>query len=424
MKFEPIKRVNGELNLPGDKSISHRAVLFSALAEGVSEIYNLSDGEDVNSTINCIVQLGAGVEIRKNSIRISGKGFNGLSKPEKDLYACNSGTTARLLSGILAAQKFDSVITGDESLSTRPMKRVALPLAEMGGKINLSPSGTLPMRIYPAINISSIKYELPVASAQVKSAIILAGIHSEEETEIVEPIASRNHTEIMLSLPIEDKGRGKRIRCSRKNYPVSRSYRIPSDISTAMYFIVLALLTEGSELLLKNITLNETRRGGIDVLREMGGDIEIVSMGNSAGEIYGDLLVRSSRLKNINIDRKLAGIIIDEIPILSVAGMFAEGIFKIEGVEELRAKESDRIKSLCYNFGGLGVDIDESDDGFSIGGFPSKKSGEFESFGDHRIAMSFAVLSFLLEEGGKINNFGSVNISNPQFINQLKMIVR
>jgi len=419
--FNHIAKVKGELKLPGDKSISHRAVFFSSMADGKSSIKNLSDGQDVNSTINCFKQLGAVIEKKHDRIIITGRGFRGFKKPDKPLDCGNSGTTARLITGLLAAQEFQSTVTGDESLSKRPMDRVILPLSQMGGKFEAE-DYRLPVKILPAENIQPISYTLPVSSAQIKSSVILAGLHCNAETSVIENLPSRNHTEKMLGLEVRKSESGNIILVSRKNYPLPSEYFVPSDVSSAAFFAVLAMLSGKSELKIKTVTLNETRTGYLKVLEDMGAGISYENITSSSGEKFGDLIIEYSRLKNIEIPGSLIPNIIDEIPVLSVAGLFAEGNFTIKGAEELRKKESDRISSLCYNYRLLGLEVEEFHDGFSLSGEIKNKDVVFESFDDHRIAMTFAVLSLLLKDGGKVNNFRCVGISNPNFIGQLQNI--
>lgn len=423
-EFFHIKKIEGEINLPGDKSISHRAVMFLSMAEGNSLIKNLSDGEDVRSTINCFKELGIEIEDKNNELIIKGKGYRNFNKPKDELDAGNSGTTARLICGILSGQNFPVTLIGDESLSKRPMERIITPLSLMGTKFEYSENYTLPIKIIPPKNINAINYELPVASAQVKSSILLAGLFSEDETTVIESSPTRNHTETMLELPInkiEDKFY---IKSSNKYYPKAKDYFIPSDISTASFFIVLGLLVKNSNLLLKNISLNPSRTGIIDILKKMGGKIDLKNIKENSGEIFGDIEVYSSSLKNIEIEKEIIPNIIDEIPILSIAGLFADGEFSIKNAIELRNKESDRINSLVYNYKLLGVDFSEFIDGFTLSGEIKKLPEYFESFGDHRIAMTFGILSSLLKEGGKVNNFETVNISNPFFVKQLNQITR
>ena len=420
--FEHVEKINNELSLPGDKSISHRAVMFASLAGGISTIKNCSNSEDVRSTINCFSKLGCSFEETGDEIRITGKGFKGFSKPSEDLYAGNSGTTSRLICGILAAQDFESVITGDESLSLRPMKRIIEPLKLMGADISASENSTLPVTIKPSNGLHSVKYTLEVASAQVKSAILLCAVHLNKESIISENRDTRNHTEVLLNLKIEKTLNGKSIFASKLNYPEPFQLIIPSDISSAAFFIVLTLLSKNSELVIKNVSLNETRTGILKVLKEMGANIDIYNAGVEKGEKVGNITIKSSKLKNIKIPAELIPNIIDEIPILAIAGVFSEGAFEIRGAKELRVKESDRIKSLCGNFSRSGLKVAEYDDGFSVDGALENQKFEFESYGDHRIAMAFSIMSMLMKKGGTINNFECVGISNPNFLAQLKAI--
>ena len=423
-EFERVQKVTGKLSLLGDKSISHRALLISALSKGKSYIENLSSADDVKSTVNCLRQLGIEINTQKNQFVVSGNGYRGLTKPLNNLRAGNSGTTARLLSGILAAQDFYSIIEGDDSLSKRPMHRVIEPLKKMGAQITGSKKNTLPLFLKPANNLKSIKYELQIASAQVKSAILFTGLHIEDITEVIETKQSRDHTENLLDLD-QKKEQGKFItRVSLNNYPAAKEYFIPGDISSAMYFIVLTLLTKDSEIKIKNISLNKTRIAPIDLLRKMGAKIDVDIKFESQREKYGDIVVRSSELKNVKIGMEIIPQIIDEIPILAVAGLFAEGKFEINNASELRVKESDRIKSFCANISYLGVEVDEYNDGFALSGTIKNLNPTFKSFCDHRIAMTFSVLSCLLNDGGKVEGFESVSISNPEFLYQLRKISR
>ncbi len=421
-QFKKIERIKGELELRGDKSISHRAVMFAAMANGVSVICNCSDSEDVRSTMDCLEKLGCKFEFLDDSIKVNGKGFKGFSKPENDLYAGNSGTTARLMSGILAAQDFESVITGDESLSKRPMGRIVEPLKVFGSDISVSEKGIMPINIKPSSTLKAVNYKLQVASAQVKSALILCAIHLDEESVIIEAIPTRNHTEKLLGLRTEKDSSGTKIFVSKKNYPQPFEITVPSDISSAAFFIVLALLTRNSEIVIKNVSLNETRTGVIDILKQMGGIIEVENLIESKGEKVGDLRVFSSNLKNISIPETIIPNIIDEIPILAVAGAFAEGNFRITGAKELRVKESDRIKSLCQNFARAGLIVTELEDGFELDGKASIENIIFDSCGDHRIAMAFGVMSMLMENGSSVNEFECVGVSNPNFVEQINFL--
>jgi 3-phosphoshikimate 1-carboxyvinyltransferase len=420
--FNKINKVSGTLSLSGDKSISHRALLISSLAEGKSYIKNLSHSDDVKSTISCLQALGIAIEFNENDLIVNGRGYKGYRQPLNSLNAGNSGTTARLLAGILSAQKFESIITGDSSLYSRPMKRVIEPLTQMGCSIKSINEGRLPLHIWPAESFQAIKYNMPVASAQVKSAILLAGLHLDEKTTVTESVQTRNHTENYLGLSVVREGDNILSSVSRKNYPVVKEYFIPGDISSAMFFIVLALLTNNSELTIKDISLNTTRIKCLSILKSMGGKIQIDERGVSNNEIFGDVIVKSSELSNVQISNENIPLIIDEIPILTIAGIFAEGVFELRGAAELRVKESDRIKAICINLLKLGLDVVEFDDGFSVSGEIKKISEPFDSFGDHRIAMAFSILSSLLIHGGEVEGFESVSVSNLNFFKQLNSI--
>ena len=423
-EFKKINKVEGTLVLPGDKSISHRSVMFASMAKGTSRIYNLSNGEDVKSSQKCFAQLGAVTKHGKDFIEVTGKGFQGFTKPGYPLDAGNSGTTTRLISGILIAQDFESTIIGDESLSKSPMKRIIDPLTKMGGRITSAEKFTLPLVISPVECINPIAYELPIASAQVKSAVLLAGLHCEGTTSVIEKIPSRDHTEKMLGLKTKVTASGKVSYSSRDNYPEPKEYIVPSDISTAAFFIVLTLLSEKSELRIKDVSLNETRTGILTVLKNMGADIKIENERTIAGEALGDIMIKSSALKNTEIPLELIPNIIDEIPILSIAGVLAEGEFNLRNASELRGKETDRIAAICHNMKILGLNVEEYKDGFALSGAIKNQNTTFESFGDHRIAMAFGILSLILKNGGKVNNFECAAISNPDILLQLSQICK
>lgn len=417
--FSKIYKVNGELFLPGDKSISHRAVIFSAMADGESIIENLSDGDDVNSTIYCLQRIGAKFKREENKLFVTGCGFKGFSKPESALDAGNSGTTARLLTGLLAAQDFESKVIGDESLSKRPMMRIIEPLKQMGAKIESS-DGCLPIKIYPTRNLKPITYELPVPSAQVKSSVLIAGLHLDKKTCVIEKTSTRNHTEIMLNLETKKNNGDSYIFSSRTFYPVPDKYYIPSDISSASFFIVLALICKNSNLTIKNISLNNSRISIIEILKKMGANISVINV-CKVNEPYGDLIIESSNLKNIEIPKTITSHIIDEIPTLTIAGIFAEGDFEIRNVKELRVKESDRIAAMVSNLKLIGLDVEEYEDGFKVSGAIKNPEQIFKSYNDHRIAMSFAILCALTGYG-RVEKFECVRISNPNFLQQLRSI--
>lgn len=422
-RFEKIKQVNGELSLSGDKSISHRAVIFSAMASGKSTIRNISRGEDVKSTIKIMEELGTKITFSDEKIFIDGCGFNGFKKPDGNLDCGNSGTSARLITGLLAAQDFTSTLIGDESLSTRPMKRVIEPFKKMGVSFISNEKLTLPLTIIPGLELLPITYDMPVASAQVKSSILIAGLHCYDKTYVSENQQTRNHTEKMLGLPVKVAD-GKIISSSsKKYYPKATDYFVPGDISSAAFHIVLTLLSPNSELVIKNVSLNPTRTGFIEVLKKMGANITFEDIGTSSNEEYGTVIIKSSQLKNIKIDSSIIPNIIDEIPVLSIAGIFAKGDFVIDNAKELRVKESDRINSICSNLKLLGLRVVGSEDGFLVSGEIKNTNVTFNSSGDHRIAMAFAVLSMLLINGGEVNGFECVSISNPMFEEQIKLIV-
>ncbi len=422
--FGSISRVKGELEFKGDKSISHRAVIFASMAKGKSYIHNLSISEDVHSSRSVFQALGVDISLSENTWQISGKGYKGFTPPTGNLDSGNSGTTARLMSGLLINQKFKSTIIGDESLSKRPMKRIIDPLRLMGGRLLPTNDNFLPMTITPSDQLKPITYTLPIASAQIKSAVALSALHFDDETTIIETFPSRNHTELMLGLSVTKENDGTFIRVSKKNYPLPFEMTVPGDVSSAAFFIVLALILPDSELLIKNISLNPERSHYITLLKQMGGDIEIQETKESLGESIGNVRVRSSKLRNIVIPAASVPLIIDEIPILSICGIFAENDFEIFNAKELRVKESDRITAMVHNLRLAGLETEEFPDGFAIReGMPNKPILQaFESFGDHRIAMSFAVLSCIFADGGKVNNFSCANISNPEFIKQLNSI--
>jgi len=423
-KIEKINRIKGELNLPGDKSISHRAVMFSSMAEGESIVRNYLNSADVNSTINCFRELGCEISVENTNLRIKGKGFKGFIKPKNNIDAGNSGTTTRLISGILAAQDFETTIIGDESLSKRPMNRIVDPLTKMGAILKPSSAGTLPLNIHPSSNFQNIEFNMDVASAQVKSAVLLAALHLDDETIVIEHAKTRNHTETLLGLHVEEDEDHRKIFVSKSDYPQAKEYLVPSDISTASFFIILTLLTKQSELHLKNVLLNETRIGILKVLNQMNANIEIENETEINGEKSGDLIIKSSSLNNAKIEKDIIPNIIDEIPILSVAGLFAEGNFVVRNAKELRYKESDRISAMCENYQKLGLTCNEYDDGFEVFGKIKNNDVLIETFNDHRIAMAFSILGMLSNKQLRINNFECVSVSNPEFLNQLKTIAQ
>ncbi|MCE1190324.1 MAG: 3-phosphoshikimate 1-carboxyvinyltransferase [Ignavibacteria bacterium] len=421
--IQQLSRLRGEITLKGDKSISHRAVIFAAMAQGVSTIRNCSGGADVRSTIDMFRAMGTTITQDNDLLTIAGRGYKKLRAPEVYLNAGNSGTTARLMAGVLVNQEFSSVVYGDLSLSKRPMERVTNPLREMGAMISLTDEKYLPMYITPAKALSPISHLLQVASAQVKSAILLSGLFQDGVTTIKEHEQTRNHTEKMLGLPVVEKGERRIIKVSKDYYPVAQEYIIPGDISSAAFYIALALLIPGSELTLRNVSLNPTRTAFLQVVELMGAKPEIVNAQEINGELRGDIIIRHAVLKNIEIPAVLIPNLIDEVPVLAILGSRSEGHFSIRHAKELRVKESDRINAMVTNLRACGISTEMYEDGFEFEGMQDViPCPTFQSFDDHRIAMAFSVLSFLLKDGGKIDNLECIKISNPDFFNDLNKI--
>lgn len=411
--IKPEKGLKGKITIPPDKSISHRAVIFSSLANGTSVIKNFSTAQDPKSSLEICKSLGVKAEFKNNNelyITSSGK----LTSPIDTLYCGNSGTTMRLVAGVLAGQSFNSVLTGDESLSNRPMQRIITPLSLMGAKI-ISNNGRSPLEIYGR-NLHGITYSSPISSAQVKSSILLAGLFAEGKTTVTEPYLSRNHTELMLSYMGADISiNGLSVSVSQSEL-ISKIIEISGDLSSAAYFIAAALLVPNSEIILKNVGLNPTRTGILDILEKMGADIEILNKHTVSNEVTGDLRVKYSELKACKIEGDIIPSLIDEIPILAVIATQAEGQTVIKDAQDLRNKESDRIKAVVTELKKLGAAIEETTDGMIIHGKTDLKGGiELETYQDHRIAMSLYIAGLLCPKEILIRNFDWVNISFPQF---------
>jgi len=422
MKFEviPTENINTEITLPGDKSISHRALIIGSIAEGETKIHNFLSSEDTLSTLNILNSLGANIkQIDKSEIIVEGNGKDNFVEPSNVLNAKNSGTTMRLMMGVLSAQNFYSVITGDDSLRERPMKRVIDPLSKMGGRFYARKNGELaPITILGTKDISPIVYKTPVASAQVKSAILLAALYAKGETQVIEPAKSRDHTERMLKYfgaNITQKDTTVVIQGLTNNLK-GREFFVPGDISSASFFIVAALITKNSTLLIKNVGTNPTRTGILSVLKMMGADIKIINEKILNNEPVGDLLVKSSSLKGTEIKGEMIPSIIDEIPILAIAATQANGKTSIKDAKELRYKETDRIKAITKELKKLGIDVLEKEDGFDIIGSQKIRGNcTCESYNDHRIAMSLAIAGLIADNPIEIDNFECVNISFPEF---------
>jgi 3-phosphoshikimate 1-carboxyvinyltransferase len=382
----------GTLEVPGDKSISHRALLIGAIAEGVSEIRSCSRAADPLSTLSCIKQLGIHVEDHGNHILLHGKGRRGLHEPSAPLNAGNSGTTMRLLSGILVGQNFRSVLLGDASLCQRPMKRIIDPLRQMGANIHGTERNTAPLLIESVEQLHSIHYTLPIPSAQVKSALLFAGLFADSVTTVIENSKTRDHTERMLGLKSERKNGCTVVEVHSEMRIEGKKFFVPGDISAAAFFLSAGLIVPESDLTIQHIGLNPTRRRILDILKAMGGNIQIMNEQTIEGEPIGDLVVKYSELKS-NLDLHGAEVVdlIDEIPILSVTALFAEGTFSIHDAQELRAKETDRITAIVNNLRLLGCEVEEYEDGFAFEGKKKYSGAIIPSYDDHRIAMAFGI---------------------------------
>ena len=425
-RVSPARQLSGELIVPGDKSISHRAIMFASLAEGDTHISGLLRGEDCLSTLKAFQALGVEVDDQAaDRLVVKGRGLHGLKEPGDVIDCGNSGTTMRLMSGILAAQPFFSVLTGDRYLRQRPMKRVIQPLSRMGAKI-LGREGhsKAPLAIDGG-RLKPTEYHSPIASAQVKSALLLAGMQTEGTTTVYEPHLSRDHTERMLryfGVNLESFSGGARV--SGLARLEGREVEVPGDISSAAFFLVAGLLVPNSELLLKNVGVNPTRSGIIDILQLMGGSIELLNRRELSGEPVADLLVKSSDLHGINIAGELIPRAIDEFPVVSVAAVFAEGVTTIQDAEELRVKETDRIAAMCSSLGALGADIAPLADGMKIRGGEMLRGGRVDSHGDHRIAMSMAVAALRAHEEVEIVDTACTETSFPGFWQLLSGLCR
>ncbi len=419
MDIKKIKHLKGTLSVPGDKSISHRAVMFGALANGTTKISGFLKGADCLSTIQCFRQMGIDIEEDQSDLLVHGKGLHGLSAPDATLNAGNSGTTTRLISGILAGQDFSCTLTGDSSIQSRPMNRIMRPLLAMGGDItSLKGNGCAPLAIHGK-PLHAIDYFSPVSSAQVKSCILLAGMYAEGTTSVTEPVLSRNHTEIMLQYF------GANIACSHNTASISpephleaREILVPGDISSAAYFIAAGLLTPNSEILLKNVGINPTRSGLLHVCKNMGADITLLNT-NMEGEATADILIRTSSLHGTTISGEIIPSLIDEIPMIAVMAAFADGTTVIKDAQELRVKESDRISVVTENLRRMGADVIPTEDGMIINGGKPLHGAVIDSHLDHRIAMSFAVAGTICDGFLSINGGECVNISYPEFYHDL-----
>ena len=418
--------LRGSFELIGDKSISHRAVMFSSISKGHNKISNFLMGEDCLSTISCFRKMGVDIQINGKDVYVKGNGLYGLKRPEDILDVGNSGTTIRLMMGILAGNKFDATLIGDDSIAKRPMKRVTDPLKLMGCNIEGNDDANYtPIKIYGG-NLNAIDYHMPVASAQVKSALILASLYANDTSFIHEKIKSRNHTEIMLkSFGADINIENLKISVNPVNELFSQDIYVPGDISSAAFIIVSALITKGSEVIIKNVGLNETRTGIIDVVKNMNGNIEIINERLVGGELVGDLLVRyTPNLCATTIDKDIIPRLIDEIPVIAVLATQAEGTTIIKDAQELKVKESNRIKAMVDNLKILGANIEELEDGMIIKGKSKLNGGKINTFKDHRIAMAFSTLNLMSDEKIKLDNEDCINVSFPGYFDLIKSLTK
>lgn len=412
MVIQKIKKAVGQIKVPGDKSISHRAVMLGSLANGVTEISGFLKGADCLSTIDCFRKMGIDIDINGENVTVHGNGLRGLLKPDEMLYTGNSGTTTRLLCGILAGQNFDTSITGDASIQKRPMSRVVQPLSMMGAKIE---NEYCPLYI-TGTKLHGIDYKMPVASAQVKTAIILAGLYADGETVIHEIEKSRDHTELMLSamgadLTVDNLD----ITVKPTNDLTAVNVDVPGDISSAAFFLVLGAIMPNSQITVTNVGINPTRTGIIDVLKDMGANITLENVHTSAGETVADITVRSSSLKGTTVGGDIIPRLIDELPIIAVAAVFADGQTVIKDAQELKVKETNRIRAVVDEFNKCGIDITETDDGMIINGGKSIHGADFKTYGDHRMAMSLTVLAQLADGESTLDDSDCACVSYPTF---------
>ncbi|MDU3335405.1 3-phosphoshikimate 1-carboxyvinyltransferase [Paraclostridium bifermentans] len=419
--------LKGTVELIGDKSISHRAIMFSSIAKGTTRIKNFLMGQDCLSTIDCFRKMGVDISINDKEVVVNGVGLRGLKKPNEILNVGNSGTTIRLMMGVLAGNEFESTVIGDESIGKRPMKRVTDPLRLMGCSIKGNDDANFtPITIYGG-NLNGIEYKMPVASAQVKSSIILASLYADSSSTIIEKSKSRNHTEIMLkSFGADIKSTGLKIDVQpvRELFSVG-NINVAGDISSAAFIIAAASIVEGSEVLIKNVGLNETRTGIIDVLEAMNGNFEIIDKRVESGEVVGDLIVRySDKLIGTTIDSNLIPRLIDEIPVIAILATQANGTTVIKDAKELKVKESNRIKAVVDNLKNMGAEIEELEDGMVIKGKTKLKGANIKTFNDHRIAMAFSVASLISEGKLNLDNTACIDISFPGYFDLINNLLK
>lgn len=423
MKLTKIEKLQGEISIPGDKSISHRAVMFGSLAKGTTHISNFLAGADCLATIDCFRKMGIKIEQEGTNVTVHGKGLHGLAKPKEVLDVGNSGTTTRLISGILAGQDFDVVLSGDASLNQRPMKRIMTPLKMMGAEIeSVNSNGCAPLRIRGK-KLKAVHYDSPVASAQVKSCVLLAGLYADGKTSVTEPALSRNHTELMLrAFGVNVEAHDKTAEITPPKEMRATDIVVPGDISSAAYFIAAGLITPDSCIRLKNVGLNPTRDGILRVCRQMGADIQMENVRNNGGEPAADLIVRTSKLKGTVIEGDLIPTLIDEIPVIALLAAFAKGETVIRDAQELRVKESDRIALTVDHLVKMGADAQGTEDGMIIHGGKPLHGATIHCAYDHRIAMTFSIAGINAEGETVIDDAECVDVSYPTFYEQLNCL--
>jgi 3-phosphoshikimate 1-carboxyvinyltransferase len=422
-RIRPTSALSGSITLPGDKSISHRYAMIASLSEGPTRISNYSTGADCHSTLRCLRALGIEIEVQGTEVTIQGRGLEGLRVPAGELNAGNSGSTIRMLSGILAGQPFASRIGGDESLSRRPMQRIMRPLAQMGAAIRAREDKYPPLEIAGAA-LHPIDYTLPVPSAQVKTCVLFAGLFAEGQTSVTEPVRTRDHTEIALrefgaDITVEQQ----KITITGRPVLTGRDLTVPSDLSSAAFFLVAALLVPGSRLAIHGVGLNPTRSALLDFLSGMGARIRIPNLESASGELVGDILVEHSPVRGGVIEGALTAALIDEIPILAVLGAASEDGLTVRDAGELRIKETDRIRTIVENLRRMGVPAEELPDGFVVPGRQKFHAAEFESYGDHRIAMAFATAALAADGESIIRDAEAASVSFPEFWETLSGVV-
>ena len=425
MIISHLSNLHRELTVPGDKSISHRTIMLGSIAEGTTEVTGFLQGADCLSSISCFEKMGIQIDNDRitNTVKIHGKGLHGLCKPADILNVGNSGTTTRLMSGILAAQPFSSTVDGDDSIRKRPMGRIMTPLSQMGAAFESLENDKCAPFIIHGRKLHGINYESPVASAQVKSAILLAGLYAEGTTSVTEPALSRNHTELMFeSFGVDIKSEGTTATVIPASRLMAQHIHVPGDISSAAYFIAAGLLTPNSEITIKNVGINPTRDGILTICNMMGANIKLSNVKDDIGEPVADITVRTSSLKGCTIEGDIIPKLIDEIPIIAVMAAFAEGTTIIKDAQELKVKESNRIDVMVENLSAMGADIEATEDGMIIKGGKPLHSATIDSKLDHRIAMSFAIAGGLAEGDTEISGAECVNISYPSFYENLNSL--